>query len=539
MTADLPPPVSLPAPSRAENHASVELEAPPTPTPARPSDGSRTAVVHSEFRHNLLMPSPNKGASLIASTFNLANTIMGSGLLTLPSAFSTSGLGVGLVMAVAAAALNVLTLHQLSSAAAMRGVPPRATIGELAEVAMPGWGGLVIDLSISSYGLGVCTGYLIVFTDSLTDIIETQWRAPWTLLAVLLVTPLTLLRTLDALRYTSTMAIITILAAAIVIVTFATTPSLGACDGFEAHTVTCHVSLAGLEAGGDPPRSPCPGEVRLATAQPSDILRALAKFVLAYGCQQNILPIVGELHRPSTARTFTVELCSIGLALLVYTAVASAGYLTFGDSVCSNVLNSYPRNAHIAAVRAMIAAVVVTSYPLLAYEARRSILERYRVSCRHLACRARGQDAAGAAPASTSTRATKSSTSGSDGSSDSSGGGSSRGRISVHPNRDKNAERGLVRNWRSCFLSARDELIVAAIYVSTTAIVALCVSDLGVVLEFMGASAGVLITFVIPSACYVFLAPSWTCARVTALFTLVLGLILLPVSVAIEFMPHK
>ena len=69
--------------------------------------------------------------------------------------------------------------------------------------------------------------------------------------------------------------------------------------------------------------------------------------------------------------------------------------------------------------------------------------------------------------------------------------------------------------------------------------VALCVSDLGVVLEFVGASAGVLITFVIPSACYFCLAPSWTFARATALLTLVLGLILLPVSVTIELMPEE
>ena len=77
------------------------------------------------------------GASLSSSIFNLANTIMGSGLLTLPSAFSEAGLFVGLVMAVVAAALNVFTLHAGAP-------PPRlfrgASIGVAGGAArMAGW----------------------------------------------------------------------------------------------------------------------------------------------------------------------------------------------------------------------------------------------------------------------------------------------------------------------------------------------------------------------------------------------------------------
>lgn len=57
------------------------------------------------------------GATLAGSIFNLANTIMGSGLLTLPSAFASSGLVAGLLMAVVAAAFNIFTLHLLASMA--------------------------------------------------------------------------------------------------------------------------------------------------------------------------------------------------------------------------------------------------------------------------------------------------------------------------------------------------------------------------------------------------------------------------------------
>ena len=66
-------------------------------------------------------------------------------------------------------------------------VPARSPIGALAELAVPGWGGLLIDISISSFGLGVCTGYLIVFSDSAVELSGFGARGVWTLLAVVLV----------------------------------------------------------------------------------------------------------------------------------------------------------------------------------------------------------------------------------------------------------------------------------------------------------------------------------------------------------------
>ena len=69
-----------------------------------------------------------------------------------------------------------------------------------------------------------------------------------------------------------------------------------------------------------------------------------------------------------------------------------------------------------------------------------------------------------------------------------------------------------------------------------TALVALSVSDLGVVLEFVGGSAGVVISFVVPSFSYLFLSTRWTGLRIAALITLVFGLLLLPLSIAVEFL---
>eukprot|EP00966_Prymnesium_polylepis_P199154 4614784-Prymnesium_polylepis.1 len=89
------------------------------------------------------------------------------------------------------------------------------------------------------------------------------------------------------------------------------------------------------------------------------------------------------------------------------------------------------------------------------------------------------------------------------------------------------------------FLSSRQELGVAAAFLCTTTAVALTVSDLGMVLEFVGGTSGVLISFVVPSGCFLFLSTRWGLARAAALGTFVLGLTLLPLDFAFEFMPAE
>ena len=43
-------------------------------------------------------------------------------------------------------------------------------------------------------------------------------------------------------------------------------------------------------------------------------VRALSKFVLAFGCQQNLLPIVSELREPTPPRVLLVCVAAISIA---------------------------------------------------------------------------------------------------------------------------------------------------------------------------------------------------------------------------------
>ena len=582
----LPPSEARPPPVDTRRESGLSL-LPPDVHHDSSSDGAELDLSHTPSTRQASSQSVVGGASFSSSVLNLANTVMGSGLLTLPQAFASAGIISGILMAIGAAFLNVFSLHLLAAASKFPTVPSRSPIGAIAELAVPRWGGLLIDVSVASFGLGVCTGYLIVFTDSAVELTGFHGRAVWTLLAVLCVTPLTLMRSLDTLKFTSSFAIASLLGVTVFVIAFSMYPS-SACGGYVDGTVTC---LATASANVS---QTCPGTIAYVARPAFPTVRALSKFVLAFGCQQNILPIIHEVRQPTERKVLLISASAVGLALLVYLAVATAGALTFGDAVCSNVLNTYPRTPVVAVVRCLIALVVLTSYPLLAFEARRSLLARLspwldsRVNAspwrwRHSrgvqafimpaqvgsllggswlalfggrrsgggTIRGKGSDGGGGSGAACAVAAC--SGGGIDGGgaamsttcrddvvgtpSDSLRSPPPSARIRRGGRLDSGSFGGTAgsRATSSLFVSSREQLSVSALFIAITLSVALSVKDLGVVLGLVGASAGVVISFVIPGLCYVALAPQWDRARVGALATLLLALILLPVAVTLQF----
>ena len=112
----------------------------------------------------------------------------------------------------------------------------------------------------------------------------------------------------------------------------------------------------------------------------------------------------------------------------------------------------------------------------------------------------------------------------------------SRGSAAAHPEPSASTPRrhrgGL--SMGGCFVTSSEQRIVVCVYVVTTFMVALSVSNLGVIVGLVGASAGMMISFIVPCACFVVLTIGWTPIRCMALFTLVLGMVLLPICVGVE-----
>ena len=99
------------------------------------------------------------GSPVRTVTFVLANTILGAGMLGLPSAFASCGLLVGYMMLVLFAMSATYSLHLLSECADRVGRP--ATFHKLCDAAMPGFS-VIFDGAIAIKCFGVATSYLIV-----------------------------------------------------------------------------------------------------------------------------------------------------------------------------------------------------------------------------------------------------------------------------------------------------------------------------------------------------------------------------------------
>jgi hypothetical protein len=174
----------------------------------------------------LVQQQSNK-ASWLSCYINITNTIVGSGMLGLPYAFAHTGWALGLLMLSAAALLSTVGLRLLALAAAH--APRPASFHGAASAALPPLAASLIDVAVAIKCFGVATSYLIIVSDMMPDVMI-HAGAPaflakpvvWVTLAMAIVSPLSIPRSLDALRHTSGAALVFVIMCVALIVTYST-----------------------------------------------------------------------------------------------------------------------------------------------------------------------------------------------------------------------------------------------------------------------------------------------------------------------------
>ena len=173
-----------------------------------------------------------------------------------------------------------------------------------------------------------------------------------------------------------------------------------------------------------------------------------------------MIPIVRELKDPTPRRKRLVAVGAMGIALLMFLVVGTAGYLTFGDAVDSDILLSYPTSSVIVNVcRVGIVIDVLTSYPLLMFVT--------RISVKNLI-----EPALGAFS-----------------------------RRSEQVQQTLEAHVGCAC-WRDNFITAPIDFAATGIIVCFTLFVAVSVSDLGIVAALTGATGATMIGYICPGFLY-------------------------------------
>ncbi|KAJ6257581.1 Vacuolar amino acid transporter [Drechslerella dactyloides] len=290
---------------------------------------------------------PYRGeASFSSSVVNLLNTIVGAGVLAMPLAMSHMGMLLGILMICFSGLAAGFGLYLQTKCARYvdRGTASFFTLSQLTYPSAA----VVFDGAIAIKCFGVAISYLIIIGDLMPQVAVGLWptaadvgylvdRHFWITGFMLIMIPLSFLRRLDSLKYTSFVALVSI--------------------GYLVIIVLAHF-LRGdtLEARGEVHYLQWAGAVTFFSSFP----------IMMFS-------ILNEIQNNSKKQTTGVVFCSIGVAASIYTLVAITGYLSFGDNVGGNIIAMYRESIASTIGRAAIVVLVMFSYPLQIHPCRASL----------------------------------------------------------------------------------------------------------------------------------------------------------------------
>ncbi|KAI0597239.1 transmembrane amino acid transporter protein-domain-containing protein [Biscogniauxia sp. FL1348] len=293
-------------------------------------------------------------ATMISSVINLLNTIVGAGTLAMPSAMSHFGMTLGIIAILWSGFTSAFGLYLQSRCARYldRG---SSSFFALSQMTYPN-AAVIFDAAIAIKCFGVGVSYMIIIGDLMpgvvvgfdaraADIPYLVDRNFWITVFMLVIIPLSFLRRLDSLKYTSIVALVAI--------------------GYLIVLVVYHFASDPLA-----PRE----KVKLVTwGGPVEALASLPVVIFAYTCHQNMFSILNEIRDYSPLSIMGVISSSIGSAASIYILVAITGYLTFGDDVTGNIVSMYPPSIASTIGKAAIVVLVTFSIPLQVHPCRASV----------------------------------------------------------------------------------------------------------------------------------------------------------------------
>ncbi|KAI9110675.1 hypothetical protein K1719_018113 [Acacia pycnantha] len=304
--------------------------------------------------HVLLLPKSKasvKPASVSGAVFNVATSIIGAGIMSIPATLKVMGVIPAFLMI-----LVIGLLAEVSGDFLMRFTHSGGTTtysGVMREAFGPA-GALAAQICVMITNLGCLIMYLIIIGDVLSGNspggevhlgILQQWLGIywWTsrefalLVIVILTLPLVLYRRVESLRFSS--AISTLLAVAFV----------GICSG---------MAITALIAGKTHPPRFLPEFNRHTSF--FDLFTVVPVIVTAFTFHFNVHPIGFELAKPSDmAVAVRVALVLCGA---IYFSIGLFGYLLFGDSTQSDILINFDQNTSGSSTGSLLNTLVRLSY---------------------------------------------------------------------------------------------------------------------------------------------------------------------------------
>lgn len=298
-------------------------------------------------------------ATIRSGSINLLNTIIGAGILAMPYGLKSNGLIFGALLIIWSSLTSAFGLYLQNKVAKYTQQQQAVSYFSLCQLTYPQLS-VIFDGAIAIKCFGVGVSYLVVIGDLMPKIMESVgmaelslWmeRNVWiTLFMVAMVAPLSYLKKLDSLKYTSVVALFSVVYLICLVVGHFVSDSITERD----------VTLVG------------PVSWKLT-------LSSFPIFVFAYTCHQNMFAIINELSADekdgSTTRQANIVIRNaIVTACASYLVVGIFGYLTFGNDVNGNIITMYPKDSISSLIgRLCIVVMVSLSFPLQCHPCRGSI----------------------------------------------------------------------------------------------------------------------------------------------------------------------
>ncbi|XP_068453267.1 sodium-coupled neutral amino acid transporter 3-like [Clinocottus analis] len=314
------------------------------------------------------------------SIFNLSNAIMGSGILGLAFAMANTGVILFLFLLVSIAILSAYSIHLLLRSAGVVGIRAYEQLGNRAFGAP---GKMLAACIITVHNIGAMSSYLFIVKSELPLVIiaflgKQKNTGEWFLegnylimiVSVLIILPLSLMKRLGYLGYTSGFSL-SCMVFFLISVIYKKFNILCPLEE-EHHNLTFIAHHTAINVTDDF----CEAKLFTVNSQTAFTVPILA---FAFVCHPEVLPIYTELRDATKKRMQNVANISILAMFVMYLLTALFGYLTFFGNVEPELLHTYSRlgslDVLILCVRVAVLMAVTLTVPVVLFPIRRALLQ--------------------------------------------------------------------------------------------------------------------------------------------------------------------
>eukprot|EP01062_Namystynia_karyoxenos_P075216 TRINITY_DN7242_c0_g1_i1.p1 TRINITY_DN7242_c0_g1~~TRINITY_DN7242_c0_g1_i1.p1 ORF type:complete len:531 (+),score=170.10 TRINITY_DN7242_c0_g1_i1:85-1593(+) len=289
------------------------------------SAGSRISHAVQSVRESLAeIPEHENKGTFAGTVFNILSNIVGGGVLALPYAFAHTGWALGCILVIYVGVLSGYAMwilmycsDQLHQTGAKDAFSYKAMMIHAYGYRM----GKAVEAVIVWYTFGTCVTYGVVTGHSLAPLAR-DWlgvsgflgeKQAWTIFAGVLFAVCSCQRTLAELKFTSFLAFLTMVYVLVCVIVRFASPWAGR-DHVDS-------SVKAFDWG-------------------TDIFKAIPLMSVSYGCHYNIPVFYQELKGRSPQRFKRVLYTALGIIMTTYVLMATIGYLHFGETVPSYILDT-------------------------------------------------------------------------------------------------------------------------------------------------------------------------------------------------------